>query len=49
MRKTYVTKTVLQCPEAWADFCKTFPSAVVTEDVGNKEVLIVYVDGEQDA
>jgi hypothetical protein len=49
MRKAFVTKTVLQLPEAWKLFCDNFPTAVVTEDVSNKEVLIVYTDGEQDA
>jgi len=49
MRKTYVTKTVLQTPEAWQLFCQNFPGAIVAEDIGNKEVLLVYTEGEQDA
>ena len=49
MRKSFVTKTVLQCPEAWQLFCDNFPNAVImSEDVGNKEVLIVYTDDKKD-
>lgn len=48
MRKTYITKNVLQIPEAWKLFCDTFPSAIVAEDIGNKEVLLVYTDSQKD-
>jgi hypothetical protein len=48
MRKTYITETVLQCPEAWQIFCQIFPGAVVAEDVGNQEVLLVYTDNQRD-
>ncbi len=47
MRKAYVTRTVLQCPESWQLFCDNFPSAVVAEDIGNKEVLIVYSEEKE--
>ena len=48
MRKAYITKTVLQNVEAWADFCEIFPSAVVAEDAGNNGVLLVYTDDQKD-
>lgn len=48
MRKAYITKTVLQTPEAWQTFCDAFPSAVVAEDAGNNEVLIVYSDNKDE-
>ena len=47
MRKSHITRTVLQCPEAWADFCAAFPTVVVAEDVGNKEVLIIYTEDQE--